>query len=300
MLNQSIVLQFHRDANGVAQPFATLNMPANFSFTALTTDSSGQIYVGGSVPTSSTNYTWEVLVYAAAATGNDAPLRTIVGGTGSFQVVDAMTVDSMGQVYVVSNTPPATIAVMASTANGAAVPVRRLSWGSTQFNPSPLGSSLGIAVDLTGTIYVTSTVNLLAFPPGASGNVAPVRMISGSNTGFHGLFGVATDASGNVYVLDTLEVPGVSASSSIYEFPPSANGNVAPMRTIAGSNTGMDNTFTSYLQVDSTGTIYVTGDRGNTPYVAAFGPGASGNVAPVTTFTSPAWTEVGYYGIGLR
>jgi hypothetical protein len=271
--------------------------------TCLATDSAGQVYVGGSQNISgTTTYTWEVMVYAAGASGNATPVRTVIGSGSSFLTVSEMAVDSAGLLYVLTNRPAPMVAVLSATANGAATPVRMITGAATQLGGNPLG----IAVDISGTIYVSNTgalgtASVLAFPSTANGNVAPARVISGSNTGFHALYGIATDATGNVYVLDTLEVPAVSANSSIYEFPPAANGNVAPSRTIAGSNTGMSSTFTSYLQVDSAGTIFVSGDRGtNTPFVASYGAGASGNVTPSTTFTSSVWYGVGYYGIALR
>ena len=56
--------------------------------------------------------------------------------------------------------------------------------------------------------------------------------IGGSNTGLVAPRTVAVDASLNVYVFDT-------TTATISEFAAGATGNVAPIRTISGSNTGL-------------------------------------------------------------
>jgi len=59
-----------------------------------------------------------------------------------------------------------------------------------------------------------------------------VQYITGSNTQISGPYGVAVDASGYLYVIST-------SGSSILVFAPGATGNVAPVETISGSNTGL-------------------------------------------------------------
>jgi hypothetical protein len=298
------VLQFTRGAQGSATPLSTLALPATFGITCLTTDSSGQIYVGGSIESGST-YTWEVLVYAAGASGSATPLRTILGSSTSFLTVSEITVDSSGLLYVLTNQPAPMVAVFSATAGGAATPVRLITGAATQIGGNPLG----ITVDNAGTIYVSNTGvssnsaqgSVLAFTSTANGNATPSRVISGANTGFGALYGMDTDGSGNLYVLSTAEpeVPG-GFNSTLEEFPATANGNVAPIRTIGGSNTGL--TYSAVLSVDkTTGVIYasVAGTPQN-PAVEEFAATANGNSTPIASFTSTAWTGSGYYGIALR
>src|SRR5665213_1806119 len=59
--NQFQILQFPRASQGAATPLASIFLPAGFEISAIDTDSTGQIYVGGSIPTATTQ--WEVLVY---------------------------------------------------------------------------------------------------------------------------------------------------------------------------------------------------------------------------------------------
>jgi hypothetical protein len=296
------ILQFATTAQGSATPIATLALPSGFELTCLTTDSAGQIYVGGAQQISGTaTYTWEVLVYAAGASGNATPVRTVVGSSSSFETFAQMTVDSSGQLYVLATQPAKMVAVMSSTANGAATPVRMITGSATQIS----GSSFGIAVDPSGTIYVSNTgavgtASVLAFTSTANGNVTPVRVISDTNTGFGALYGMDTDASGNVYVLSTSLPIAPGDMTTIEEFAPTANGNVAPIRSIGGSNTGMSVAAVMCMD-NATGTIYVSIDGLPAyPSVATFAATAAGNVAPTSSFTSTAWYQSGYFGIALH
>jgi hypothetical protein len=160
------VLQFARGATGVSTPLATLTMASGFEITCLTTDASGQIYVGGSIA-SGTTYQWEVLVYAAGASGTDAPVRTVLGSSTSFQTVTWITTDASGQLYIATNLPTPRVAVMAANANGAATPVRLITGALTQ-----LFITYGLAVDSGGTLYVSNSDNAAidAFSPTANGH----------------------------------------------------------------------------------------------------------------------------------
>jgi hypothetical protein len=295
------VLQFARSAQGAATPIASLSLPSGFEITCLTTDSTNQIYVGGSLPVG-TSYTWEVLVYAAAASGSAIPVRTIVGSSGSFLTVSELAVDSSGLLYVLTNLPAPMVAVMAASANGMATPLRTITGSATQISTG----SLGIAVDPAGTLYVSNTGfaiaagKVLAFTSTANGNAAPTRVISGGSTGFGALYGMDTDSSGNLYVLSTSLPIAPGDMTTIEEFTPTANGNVAPIRTIGGSNTGL--TVSAVMRVDnSTGTIYASIDGlPVNPSVETFAATASGNATPMASFTSTVWNATGYYGIALR
>ena len=73
-----------------------------------------------------------------------------------------------------------------------------------------------------------------------------------------------------------------NGDSTVEVFAPGACGNVTPLRTIAGSSTGLSNSDgVDGLGVDSTGTLYAdnTGDDS----IEVFAPGANGNVAPIRT-----------------
>jgi hypothetical protein len=106
--------------------------------------------------------------------------------------------------------------------------------------------------------------------------------IGGNNTGLVAPGTVAIDASRNVYVFD-------NTTATISEFAAGATGNVAPIRTIVGSNTGLTigDGFNCALAVSKhTGNIFVSNPTSNA--VLVFAATARGNVAPIQTIARSA------------
>ena len=68
---------------------------------------------------------------------------------------------------------------------------------------------------------------MFVYAAGTTGNVAPIRTIAGTNTGFQRPWGVAVDSFGVLHVSD-------QTASAVFDFPPGANGNVAPSNTLTG------------------------------------------------------------------
>ena len=123
----------------------------------------------------------------------------------------------------------------AAGANGNVSPIQTITGPNTLLDP------VGIAVDSGLNIYVendssrSSKAGLISvFAAGASGNVSPIRTITGSMTKLVYPEGIALDSMGNIYVASDPR-----SSTSILVFAAGANGNVEPIRTIKGSNTGM-------------------------------------------------------------
>ena len=141
-----------------------------------------------------------------------------------------------------------------------------------------LGPSVAQAAgpDPQGTIYVADfEANAIdIFAPGATGNVAPERVISGSSTGLEEPGDVKVDSAGDIYVANF-------GGQSITEYAPGASGNVAPINTISGSKTGFDDPDDMSLAPD--GTLYVGNDA--VAAVQVFAPGATGNATPIRTIS---------------
>jgi hypothetical protein len=149
------------------------------------------------------------------------------------------TVDGLGNLYVVSERMrigrqrwgEPEILVYKPGAHGDIAP----SW-TIGGSKTGLKSPAGVAVDDIGNVYVTDSQSVFVYASGARGNVAPVQTISGSNTELNGPISVAV-AEGNIYVLNAAFASIQNASITVYAA--GASGNVAPIQTIEGSETGL-------------------------------------------------------------
>ncbi len=72
------------------------------------------------------------------------------------------------------------------------------------------------------------------------------------------------------------------AANQVLVFAPDATGNAAPIRTIAGANTGL--ALPIGVALDASGNLYVANRMG--AGVTVYPPGASGDVAPLRTLTA--------------
>ncbi len=137
--------------------------------------------------------------------------------------------------------------------------------------PAPTGLAVpqAVAIDASGNIYVTNSVIFGSFElgpdcggasyvtiyaAGSNGDAAPIAVIGGSNAGLGWPLGIAVDSGGKIYVAN-ISYPNENSGSSVLVYSPGSNGNVAPIATISGSNTGL--TFPRGVAVDSSGNIYV-------------------------------------------
>lgn len=209
---------------------------------ALSVDDSGAIYSldqysAGSGCFDPTHGCWAVNVYAAGADGNVAPVRSIRGPATKLYYAYGIAADGAGTVYVANGYPSnCCVTVYAAGANGDVKPTRTI-----QGSRTALYVPVSIALDSRGNVYVLNaegspTRSVAVYAAGAKGNVKPIRMIVGQNTGLYGApVGIAVDRGGRLYVLQS------GTSNSISVFAPGATGNVAPIRVIAGGKTGMTN-----------------------------------------------------------
>lgn len=219
-----------------------------------------------------------VTVYASGAGGNAKPIQDISGSKTKLLTPYGVAVDESGNIYV-TNDGVDQIEVYAPGATGNVVPIRGIVG-------QPYRYPKGIAIDpVNGDIYVAkqSTNSIIIYAPSASGADAPTAKIQGSNTGLNSPTGVALDTSGNIYVTNK----GDSASEgndSVTVYAAGSTGNVAPMRTIAGTRTGLD--IPVQLAVDASAKIYVaniTYPNSGNGSLTVYAAGAKGNVAPTET-----------------
>lgn len=193
----------------------------------------------------------EVVVFASASTANGdiAPARIL---TTTFSLgVSAVFIDATNDRLYAADPTGNAIAVYdnASTLpTGTITPNRTIQGASTQ-----LGGPSGIQIDSLGRLVVSNatppSITIYSNAAGANGNVAPVAEISGSNTGMSVPNQVAVDPSGTgtVYNAD----PG-AGRVAVFTNLNTANGNIAPNRSISGASTGLTASGPVGLAIDNT------------------------------------------------
>jgi hypothetical protein len=194
-----------------------------------------------------------------------------------------MTTDRSGQIYAWGNqiaASPSEILVYPEGSSGTAAPVHTI-LGS----PSTFPFTSQVVVDSTGQIYVETgdavmgNSAILVYSTDTDGTTTPIRTIEGSLTGLDGSGFMAVDGAGNIYISNDTNTPG-----EIRVFAPTANGNVAPTRVIAGANTLLT-TWVLGIDTDAAGDVYavVWLPATNSTEIVEFAAGTSGNVAPIMT-----------------
>ena len=206
----------------------------------------------------------QILAFSSGTSGDPSPLNTVAlpAGAGAGYIAD----DHSGNLYVTTSSD---IRVYAAGATGSASPARILPADAT----TTIANITGFAADAAGGIYVSEfNAGIAIFSGQANGSVAPTRYILPGLSGLVFPEALATDAAGNLYVVNVHS----NWQSSILVFAPTATGNVAPIRELNVSANG--------IAVDSSGNLYATIGGA----IEVFAPGASGNDAPIRTISSSA------------
>jgi hypothetical protein len=249
--------------------------------------SSGQLASGGAtslyvIQSTSTGTADSILQFSASSTGNVSPTATLSPPTA--MTVDAVATDSSGQIYVGGSiASQAEILVYPAGSTGSAPPSRTIiQIASVGIVPTAM------TVDSSGLIYVTGppiggTDNGIAiFSASANGSSTPVRLIQGSLAQLSGPTDIAVDASGNVYVTESVQ-SGNTTTGLITIFPPTANGNVAPTRTISNS------AIFAGIALDASGNIFTIEDTitntSTSAAIAEFSNSASGAATATKTIS---------------
>ncbi len=278
------VLQFSSTASGAAAPVSTITNLNVTSLGFLAIDGTGNLYTAATQGTTGTS----LVEFPVGSQNNAPPTRSIpFNTTTGLTALTRLSSGPTGELY--ASNGAGGVDIFGSTATGSVAPT------STVGITSGAGPQ-ATAVDLSGNLYVATATPLnnitiapiVVFAPGAT---TPARSIGGALT----LLAVttpkalATDTAGNLYVANV-----VSGVYSILVFEPTATGNTPPMRDITGSNTLLGcaggiavDTEGGYLYVVSTPTCSSTAS----PTVLKFSTTGTGNIAPVSSFTSTAWTS---------
>jgi len=169
-----------------------------------------------------------IVIFPIDADGDVAPARVITGAATTLSSPRKIEVDS-NWIYV-ADVSDNSIKVFPKAADGDTAPTRVIVGANTL-----LSGHYAIAIN-SNWIYAANygiagapPHNVLVFPIGANGNVAPTRRIQGAATDLDQPYGIAVDSSW-IYVANY-------NGQSVLVFPTDADGDVAPTRTIAGPAT---------------------------------------------------------------
>ena len=278
------ILQFSSAASGVATPVSTI---ANLNVTSLgflAVDATGDIYTAAVEGTAGSS----ILEFPVDSSNNAQPTRTIpFNDTTQIVAPNGLAVDPTGDIVL----PEASgsVLVFSSTATGSVAPTFSIPGGTA----STLVNATAAAVDTNDNLYIVNSGTGVTNPIdifNTNSTGAPIRSLGGALTTLApgSPQAIATDTAGNLYVANV-----VAGVSSILVFEPTANGNTPPLRDITGSNTLLG--CVGGIALDTEGFLYVvsTPTCGSTasPTVLKFSTTGDGNIAPIATFTSTAWTN---------
>ena len=284
---------FSDNANGNVAPIRVLGGPT----TGLKTPAGGIYEPVENVIYVADFYGTAIRVFYANANGDAAPLR-VVGPSYTGQARSAAV--DVTHNELLAFTSGCCYAAFDRGANGDVFFKRYVQWGGLSGSVTQQNSP-GSLVYMAPTDEVTETdtdsaspyaPKVLVFNRTDSGNTAPKRVIQGTNTQF-GTYasGLAYDAAARkLYVGAYTTNVNLSRSARVLVFDDSANGDIAPVRSIAGAATSLELSATSSiggLAIDpehqhlivSVSDYSVAANN----KLLVFALGASGNAAPLQT-----------------
>jgi hypothetical protein len=221
-----------------------------------------------------------VTIFAAAASGDVAPLATLAGTHTNMQQIQFPGVDTAGNLYLSD-------AGAASSATSGFVAIFGPLGQSGNEPPSGSRTNLsnpeGIAFDSTGNVYVALAGEILVYPPNATSTTAPIRTLRGDLTDGNDIYGLAVDSSDRLYVAESVEVEVYAAGAS---------GTAAPVQEFdlkTDPAAGLDSCLG--IAVDSSANIYCANFNNST--ITEYAAGSTGvAVVPLITASDPAKTSI--------
>ncbi len=273
---------FAPGSNGHASPIAVINGSNTGLFmpSGIVVGITGKIYVA--------DYgTSSILVFPPLgdSTGNlnEAPVATISGSNTGLSSPSAIALDAGGNIYVTSIfTTSVTIfpPIGSTTGNLNESPTATIVGPNGAGNLTGLGAPLGIAVDVSGKIYVAnsgSSENSITVYPALGTSVgklneAPIATIAGTSTELRNPQGLALAPSGAIFVTN-INSPRAADAETITEYPAlgSSTGslNEAPLARLNASGAEFLTVRPLIFAANSTDSGAVT----------AFAAGSTGSVA---------------------
>ncbi len=192
----------------------------------------------------------QIAVFARLADGGARPVRSIEGQKSLLgRTMHAIAYNEVRDEFVVPQQFGQAILTFRGDANGEAVPVRVIQGSQTMLvEPDRL------AIDpMHNEIFVPEGDQVLVFPLLGTGNVAPIRVLKGPDTGL-GASSVAVDPIHNLLTV----AGGGRGGTKVSIFDRQANGNTKPLRVITGNRTQLGQLGGPHTVYAPTGRILVT------------------------------------------
>ena len=145
-----------------------------------------------------------ITVYAAGSEGNTTPTAIITGDRTDLAYLQNIALDSNGNLYAIGylNNSSPVVNMYPVGSSGNVSPASSLSGADTL-----LTAPNGIVVDSDFRLYISNSYRgpadrgtVTIYPPGSTGNIAPVSTVTSSFNGIDAGAGIAMDAGGNIYV----------------------------------------------------------------------------------------------------
>ena len=219
-------------------------------------------------------FTTSILMFPVSSNGNVAPSAFIGGSNTGLYLPIGITVSTKAAVIV---SDWGRVLTFAPGTFGNVSPMRVISGPNTQLNAdeqSGIAVHNGLLYVISATPYPQLTPEILVFHEKDNGNVAPLRVIVGPNTGLAGPKGIRVDKLGDVYVSNANQP---EFNSSVTEYAPTANGDASPIATLQGPQTFLN--YAVDLTLDNQSSrVYV---------VNIFAPSLTGYALPITGNEAP-------------
>jgi cell division septation protein DedD len=256
------------DASGLEQWVARYNGPGNAddNANAIAVDGKGNVYVTGYSAGSDATRDYATIKYDASGTEQWAARYNGPGNADDY--ANAIALDDLGNVYVTGGSGPLAVADYLTIKYDASGIEQWVAIYNGPGNGDDV--SKGIAVDDSGSVYVTGWSTGSASPFGAydyatikydtSGVEEWVARYEGSGNGNDGGQAIAVDGSSNVYVTGDTTVPTVAGLKGSYA---TIKYNASGLEQwVALYNGFPDTAFDGAIAmaIDGSGNVYVTGD----------------------------------------
>jgi hypothetical protein len=225
-----------------------------------------------------------ITVFARAAVGDTAPLRTIQGPLTGLSAPKNIFLDTTNNEIAVANGSPAdSITIYSRTATGNVAPLRTIQGALTG-----LGNPAGVFIDaVNNEIFVANWGNhsLTVYPRLATGNVAPLRTLTNAPAG-SAQVGIGNPGAMSLDLVNNeFAVTNCVSHPRIAFFTRLANGTVAPTRVIEGPATRLSRSMHGVAIDNVNNEVWVPSTMEDAALV--FSRTASGNAVPLRVIQGP-------------